>query len=49
MLDRLIEDYESTSDPSKGNEDDFIHILISVRHEYGFTREQMKANLLVSS
>jgi hypothetical protein len=52
QLDRLIQDHESTataSNPSKGDEDDFIHILLSVRHEYGLTREQMKAILLVSS
>ncbi|CAD6203690.1 unnamed protein product [Miscanthus lutarioriparius] len=49
QLDRLIEDHESTataSNPSKDDEDDIIHILLSVRHEYGLTREQMKAILL---
>jgi len=51
QLDRLIQDHESSvpSNPSKDNEVDFIHILHSVRHEYGLTREQMKAILLVSS
>ncbi|XP_066350940.1 indole-2-monooxygenase-like [Miscanthus floridulus] len=49
QLDRLIQDHESSvpSNPSKDdNEVDFIHILHSVRHEYGLTREQMKAILL---
>ncbi|KAL6650983.1 hypothetical protein ACP70R_009908 [Stipagrostis hirtigluma subsp. patula] len=50
LLDRLIDDHESkyddtsASDPKDG--DDFIHVLLSVRQEYGLTREQMKAILL---
>ena len=31
------------------DDDDFIHVLLSVRQEYGLTREQMKALLLVSA
>ena len=58
LLDRLIDDHESKNKPTvpaaaaasdpKDENDDFIHILLSVRHEYGLTREQMKAILLVS-
>jgi len=58
LLDRLIDDHESKNKPTvpaaaaasdpKDEDDDFIHILLSVRHEYGLTREQMKAILLVS-
>ena len=58
LLDKLIDDNErrnrapveaaaAASDP-KDEDDDFIHILLSVRHEYGLTREHMKAILLVS-
>ncbi|TVU14588.1 hypothetical protein EJB05_38063, partial [Eragrostis curvula] len=53
LLDGLIQEHErsefdlaSASDPKDG--DDFIHVLLSVRREYGLTREQMKAILLVS-
>ncbi|TVU14576.1 hypothetical protein EJB05_38051, partial [Eragrostis curvula] len=53
LLDGLIQEHErsefnsaSGSDPKDG--DDFIHVLLSVRREYGLTREQMKAILLVS-
>jgi hypothetical protein len=56
LLDRLIEDHESkyhqavtASDSPKDDDADFIHVLLSVRHEYGLTREQMKAILLVST
>ncbi|RCV34377.1 hypothetical protein SETIT_7G155300v2 [Setaria italica] len=53
LLDRLIDDHEkkhnkpmsAASDP-KDEDDDFIHILLSVRQEYGLTRENMKAILL---
>ncbi|CAO2035635.1 unnamed protein product [Urochloa humidicola] len=53
LLDRLIDDHESkykptmaaASDP-KDEDDDFIHILLSLRREYGLGREQMKAILL---
>ncbi|KAL6883420.1 hypothetical protein ACP4OV_010834 [Aristida adscensionis] len=53
LLDSLIQDHESknddepspASDPEDGD-DDFIHVLLSVRQEYGLTREQMKAILL---
>jgi len=31
------------------DDDDFIHVLLSVRREYDLTREQMKALLLVSA
>jgi hypothetical protein len=55
LLDRLIDDHESkheamtaASDPGD-EDDDFIHVLLSVRHEYDLTRENMKAILLVSS
>ncbi|TVU15358.1 hypothetical protein EJB05_38876, partial [Eragrostis curvula] len=51
LLDRLIQDREvkyehgaSARVPKDG--DDFIHELLSVREEYGLTREQMKAILL---
>ncbi|CAL5068708.1 unnamed protein product [Urochloa decumbens] len=51
LLDRLIEDHESKylavalGDSSK-DDDDLIHVLLSVRQEYGLTRDQMKAILL---
>ncbi|TVU01789.1 hypothetical protein EJB05_52785, partial [Eragrostis curvula] len=51
LLDGLIQEHErsefdsaSASDPK--DRDDFIHVLLSVRGEYGLTREQMKAVLL---
>ncbi|KAL6629629.1 hypothetical protein ACP70R_029394 [Stipagrostis hirtigluma subsp. patula] len=51
LLDRLIQDHENkfesaavASDPVDGN--DFIHVLLSVRQEYGLTKDQMKALLL---
>ncbi|TVU15363.1 hypothetical protein EJB05_38881, partial [Eragrostis curvula] len=53
LLDRLIQDHDNesaaagASDPK--DSDDFIHVLLSVRQEYGLTREQMKAILLVST
>ncbi|KAL6654645.1 hypothetical protein ACP70R_008110 [Stipagrostis hirtigluma subsp. patula] len=43
LLDSLIQDHESKYDTS---EDDFIHILLSVREEYDLKKEQMKAILL---
>ncbi|KAL5680362.1 hypothetical protein ACJX0J_006747, partial [Zea mays] len=50
QLDRIIQDHESTAtarSPSNDDEDDdFIHTLLTVRHEYGLTRDQMKAILL---
>ncbi|OEL34238.1 indole-2-monooxygenase [Dichanthelium oligosanthes] len=52
QLDRLIEDHESSgaaaaaSTSSKDDDDDFIDVLLSVRQEYGLTREHMKAMLL---
>lgn len=61
LLDGLIDGHESTYKPTTAaaapasglkdeNEDeDFINILLSVRQEYGLTREAMKAILLVSS
>jgi len=55
LLDRLIDNHESkheamaaASDP-KDEDDDFINVLLSVRQEYGLTRERIKAILLVSS
>ncbi|KAL6650980.1 hypothetical protein ACP70R_009905 [Stipagrostis hirtigluma subsp. patula] len=51
LLDRLIDDHESEYDgePSASDpkdDDDFINVLLSVRHEYGLTRQHMKAILL---
>lgn len=56
LLDGLIDGHESTYKPTtaaaapasglKDEDDDFIHILLSVRQEYGLTREAMKAILL---
>jgi len=54
LLDSLIEDHErkyvavAASDSSE-DDDDFIHVVLSVRQEYGLTSEQMKAILLVST
>ncbi|KAG2567195.1 hypothetical protein PVAP13_7NG255800 [Panicum virgatum] len=51
LLDSLIEDHErkyvavAASDSSE-DDDDFIHVVLSVRQEYGLTSEQMKAILL---
>jgi len=60
LLDGLIDDRESMyemmaaaaaapASELKDEDEDFIHILLSVRQEYGLTRESMKAILLVSS
>ncbi|KAL6903640.1 hypothetical protein ACP4OV_004453 [Aristida adscensionis] len=53
LLDRLIDEHESelaaaaaASDPEEDDGDDFIHVLLSVRREYGLTRDQIKAILL---
>ncbi|CAN6276194.1 unnamed protein product [Urochloa humidicola] len=53
LLDRLIDDHENNKDKPmaaashpKDEDDDFIHVLLSVRQEYGLGREQMKAILL---
>ncbi|CAL5068705.1 unnamed protein product [Urochloa decumbens] len=51
LLDRLIEEHESkyaavASGDSPKDDDDFIHVLLSVRQEYGLNREHMKAILL---
>ncbi|TVU15364.1 hypothetical protein EJB05_38882, partial [Eragrostis curvula] len=52
LLDRLIEDHDNESSAAEASDamggDDFIHVLLSFRHEYGLTREHMKAILLVS-
>ncbi|TVU01785.1 hypothetical protein EJB05_52781, partial [Eragrostis curvula] len=52
LLDGLIEEHESDYDSASARDpkdrDHFIHVLLSVRQEYGLTREQMKAILLVS-
>jgi len=48
LLDKLIQDHERNSDLPKDKDGDFIHVLLSVRHEYGLSREQMKGILLVS-
>ncbi|GJN02438.1 hypothetical protein PR202_ga19788 [Eleusine coracana subsp. coracana] len=48
LLDRLIQDHEDEASASAAasDSDDFIHVLLSVRQEYGLTREHMKAILL---
>ncbi|KAL6650982.1 hypothetical protein ACP70R_009907 [Stipagrostis hirtigluma subsp. patula] len=51
LLDKLIDDHEGKHDAAAAsdvNKDvgDFIHVLLSVRQEYGLTRDQMKAILL---
>ncbi|CAL5068698.1 unnamed protein product [Urochloa decumbens] len=52
LLEPLLDDheskYESMASASSDLEDvdDFIHVLLSVRDEYGLTREQMKGLLL---
>ncbi|RCV34374.1 hypothetical protein SETIT_7G155000v2 [Setaria italica] len=51
LLEPLIDDHERQYDaPAAAASDakgyDFIHVLLSVREEYGLTREQMKALLL---
>jgi hypothetical protein len=54
LLDSLIEGHQrkyvavGASDSSE-DDDDLIHVVLSVRQEYGLTREQMKAILLVST
>lgn len=48
LLDRLIQDHERNRDDPKDNDADFIHVLLSVRREYGLSREQMKGILVVS-
>jgi cytochrome P450 len=50
LLDRLIQDHENDSHPHPNKDgDDFIHVLISCRHEYGLEKEHIKALLLVST
>ncbi|GJN02439.1 hypothetical protein PR202_ga19789 [Eleusine coracana subsp. coracana] len=55
LLDGLIQDHEhkyddeqrdDTSASGDTRDDDFVHVLLSVRDEYGLTRDQMKALLL---
>ncbi|RLM74669.1 indole-2-monooxygenase-like [Panicum miliaceum] len=53
LLDGLIDDHESKHKPmaaasgqKKDEDEDFINILLSVRQEYGLTREHIKAILL---
>ncbi|RCV34375.1 hypothetical protein SETIT_7G155100v2 [Setaria italica] len=50
LLDRLIQDHESKYEPMAASDpkddDDFIHVLLSVRQDYGLTRDQMKGLLL---
>lgn len=52
LLEPLIDEHEMQYDAATASDpkgfDDFIHVLLSVRQEYGLTREQMKALLLVS-
>jgi len=53
LLEQLIDDHERQYDAAaasdqKGEDDDFIHVLLSVRQEYGLTREHTKAILIVS-
>ncbi|GJN27144.1 hypothetical protein PR202_gb15137 [Eleusine coracana subsp. coracana] len=40
------EQHDDTSASGDTRDDDFIHVLLSVRDEYGLTRDQMKALLL---
>ncbi|KAL6903642.1 hypothetical protein ACP4OV_004455 [Aristida adscensionis] len=55
LLDKLIQDHEgkyygggetAASYPKDDEEDDFVHVLLSVREEYGLNKEQMKGILL---
>lgn len=48
LLDKLIQDHERDNSDPKDKDADFIHVLLSVRHEYGLSRQQMKGILLVS-
>ena len=54
LLEQLIDDHErqydavSAASDQKGEDDDFIHVLLSVRQEYSLTRDNIKAILLVS-
>jgi hypothetical protein len=49
LLDNLIQDHERNSDDPEDKDADFIHVLLSVRHEYGPSTEQTKGILLVST
>lgn len=50
LLDKLIDERVSMDKSTVDNKDgDFIDILLSVQHEYGLTRERMKALLTVST
>jgi cytochrome P450 len=50
LLDRLIQDHENESHPHPNKDGgDFIHVLLSFRHEYGLEKEHIKALLLVST
>lgn len=52
LLEELINDHENDDHScnliSDQNDEDFVDILLSVRQEYGFTREHVKAILQVS-
>ena len=50
LLAKLIDERVSMDKSTVDNKDgDFIDILLSVQHEYGLTRERMKALLTVST
>ncbi|OEL17986.1 indole-2-monooxygenase [Dichanthelium oligosanthes] len=57
ILDKLIDEHDNTGAPAAHHEDgggsdqecDFIHVLLSVKEEYGLTRDGIKGILVVSS
>ncbi|CAO2189940.1 unnamed protein product [Urochloa humidicola] len=47
LLDRLIDAHESSPASERGEESDFIDILLSLKEEYNLTRDHIKAQLVV--
>ncbi|XP_006659028.2 indole-2-monooxygenase-like [Oryza brachyantha] len=51
LLDKIIDDHtnkqQSSSLDNNDQESDFIDVLLSIQHEYGLTRDSIKANLIV--
>lgn len=43
LLDMLIDDHVASARDRAKNDDDFIHVLLSLQDEYGFTRDHIKA------
>jgi hypothetical protein len=47
LLDKLIDAHASAPPSERGEESDFIDVLLSVQQEYNLTRDHIKAQLVV--